>query len=443
MGRLNLGALAGGVAAGYGMAQKIDIDAKREQRDAEREKREAARHDAEKAKAAKRDAVLVELADLAELFVGTYQPPAVRPAPSPVGPAAGIGPAVGIGAGTPQADPPTSTPGITLNVSSPAGVARRGITPDLDDTPPVARAEEQRGPKTADDRVGFALWRQPALFANPEFLNKAASMFLKAGMPEGVQFLERGSRAQQEGAITAVRALLQGDPAGAEAAFNATGKTKIEPGSLKPIGGGRWQATMAGTGQTQTFDPQQMLRSFLNPKDFFELGLREKKAADDAAHRDRTAAEQERHNRATEANAARNAELRVELANLRKTSGEGAETAMVKNIKFMVDKKVASSEAEAFGMLRTAMEKPEDDAVLSVAKSLMGGTGYMGKDGPARAMKDASEMVRQLKSTQAQPAAPTPAFKSANDVKAAFRAGRIDRAAAMKALTQDFGMAAE
>ena len=262
---------------------------------------------------------------------------------------------------------------------------------------------ERVGMGMNNEKIGMGLWRNPSLFKNPEFLNRASRLFLDAGLPEGIKWLERGAQAVDERGIDALRLLIGGDAQGAETTFNAGGQIKIQPGTLKDAGNGRWSFTLAD-GQQQTIDPRQMLRSFLSPKEFFNLELGERKAdaeiqtrRDTVAARDRQLTEQERHNRATEATAARNADLRLELARIRSERGANATTALERNVEFLVENKIASDPLDAFNKLRTSMEKPEEDAILSVASMLMRGPGYAGRDGWNRATRDATAMVRSVK----------------------------------------------
>jgi len=98
----------------------------------------------------------------------------------------------------------------------------------------------------------------------------------------------------------------------------------------------------------------------------------------------------------------------------------------------------AKDEAEAFTALRTTMGKPEADAILDMTKALMGRPGYLGKEGTKKAEADAREIVRSVRASApaapARAAVPKSSFKTPEDVRAAFRAGRLDRAAAIREL---------
>ena len=93
--------------------------------------------------------------------------------------------------------------------------------------------------------------------------------------------------------------------------------------------------------------------------------------------------------------------------------GGANRTALIQNMEFLVNSGVAKDHKEAFDRLHAAVGKPEEDAILSLASTLMSkGTGYRGKDGAAKALDDARRMVQSVRrgSTTAAPtAAPPPA----------------------------------
>jgi hypothetical protein len=446
---VKVGALAGGLARGWMMGAQLQRMERREKRERDRDK------------------AFKDLADLVERYTGRFG--AYQPQGDAALAAGGITPDLGA-FNWEGADVPTG--------SEVEGFADGGLVEGEDERAAVPSARnaiirqgvklpsartEVPGPKTADDRIGFGLWRQPALFLDPEFYNQAARIFLKAGMPEGVAFLERGARAQKENAIGALRALLAGDTQGAETAFNGAGGIKIEPGSIKALEGGKYQVTIAGTGEMRTFDPREMLRSFLSPRDFFEIARREeadkataahreRTAADLAAHRDRTASEAERHNREREDILRMSAEDRRDLAAARAARGPQPQqqTALQRNTGHLVKIGAAKDEAEAYAIMRQAGGKPEREGISSLAKILLNRPGYTGKDGATRAVQDAATLWRSMGGQQpaapAAPAAPatvTPpaAFKTPDDVKAAFKAGRLPRAQAESILRNQFGFA--
>jgi len=417
-------------------AQNMDTQQKRMELEQRRDVREAETHSRNVARQDRQEGAYKQLADLVEEYTGPYKPPAEPPSPARAA-MNGVNP-----------------PAESFSVSAPAPVESRSLDdtepqPAATPTPSAAvepgrfaqirgglgeatgrtTAPPVKGPQSDADRIGYGLYRQPALFQKPEFLNRASKLFLAAGMPSGVAWLERSSKAEAEGGVTAIKKLLAGDPRGAEQAFNSTGTQRIVPGSLKDIGDGRWQVT-DDSGQTRVIEPQRMLRAILSPRDFFSIDLKEKELAskdqerkDTAEYRGAVVDEHTRHNKAMEG-------IQGQLANWKEQRGTESQTAMVQNMDYLVKNGVAKDPAEAFTKLRTAMEKPEDDAVLSVATTLLRGTGYIGKDGASKAMRDAQSMVRGLKG--GSPAAGT--FKSADDVKAALRAGQIDRSTAIKEL---------
>lgn len=270
-------------------------------------------------------------------------------------------------------------------------VAKEGLSPEE-----AQQVREQIGERMETERIGLGLWRNPNLFKDPKFLDRAGQIFLKAGMPDGVKWLERGAQAVEENSIDALKRLIGGDARGAEEAFNAGGRMKVIPGSTRDVGNGKWEVKFQD-GKTQVFEPRQALRSYLKPSEFFNLELKEREVGskeqqhrDTAARQERDFKEKERHNRATEG-------IQRQLVDVREKFGAGADTAMIKNIGFMIDNGIADDAIDAYGKLRTALEKPEEDAILSVANNLMKGTGYMGKKGFEKAVKDATTMVQTVK----------------------------------------------
>ncbi len=415
--------------------KRMEVEQRRDARDAERLTMDKETHSRGVARQTRQEDAYKQLADLVENYAGGSKPTVEQPSPARlaingVNPPAESYPVAA--PATVESRPLDDTEPQPAAAPAPGPAADSGrISPfrnGIGDAAGRTTAPPVAGPKTDADRIGYGLFRQPALFQNPEFLNKASQIFLKAGRPEGVAWLERSSKAEAEGGVTAIKKLLAGDPRGAERAFNATGTQRIVPGSLQEIGDGKWQATDEG-GQTRVIEPQKMLKSLLSPHDFFSLDLKEKELAskdqerkDTAEYRGAVVGEHTRHNKAMEG-------IQGQLADWKQNRGTESQTAMVQNMDYLVKNGVAKDPAEAFSKLRTAMEKPEDDAVLSVATTLLRGSGYIGKDGASRAMRDAQSMVRGLKGGDT-----AAAFKSADDVKAAFKAGRIDRGTAIKEL---------
>lgn len=310
-----------------------------------------------------------------------------------------------------RASIPMSGVGIPARVSSTPVAQTPSVDADVDQladkhklTPDEARQlKDKVGERVGMEKVGFGMWRNPNLFKDPQFAYRAAQIFLKAGMPEGVKWLERGAQAVEENGIDVMKRLIAGDARGAEQVFNQSGRLRVVPGSTREIEGGKWETTLEG-GEKQTIDPRQMLRSFLKPSEFFNVELKERELEsktldrrDAMTHRERVVGETERHNREVEKNQSRNADLKFEIARIRNERGTDAATALERNINFLVNNKIANDPSDAFGKLRTAMEKPEEDAILSMAGTLMRGPGYAGKDGWNRALKTATDMVRSAK----------------------------------------------
>lgn len=301
-----------------------------------------------------------------------------------------------------SAEQPRQANASPVDVAVDQLVAKEGLSPEE-----AQQAKEQIGERMETERIGLGLWRNPNLFKDPKFLDRAGQIFLKAGMPDGVKWLERGAQAVGENSIDALKRLIGGDARGAEEAFNAGGRMKVIPGSTRDVGNGKWEVKFQD-GKTQVFEPRQALRSYLKPTEFFNLELKEREVGSkeqqnkNTANRlDRDFKEKNRHNRATEG-------IQQQLVDVRTKFGAGADTAMVKNIEFMLDNDIAEDATDAYGKLRTALEKPEEDAILSVAGNLMKGPGYMGKKGFEKAVKDATKMVQTVKRGKPAPVSGAP-----------------------------------
>lgn len=136
-----------------------------------------------------------------------------------------------------------------------------------------ARAPAAAGPGDDGQKIGFALYQNTNLLRDPEFLNEAAQVFLKARMPEGVKWLERGFKAQQENGVDALKAFAAGNAQRGIQLFNASGQHKIE--DAQPIregpDKGKWSLRMAGVAQPVLMDPGADLKSFLDPKAYFDV----------------------------------------------------------------------------------------------------------------------------------------------------------------------------
>lgn len=135
---------------------------------------------------------------------------------------------------------------------------------------------------TPEQRVSFGLHRNAGLMRNPQFLNAAAGLFMKAGMPEGVKWLEHAHGAAKENAIEMSQALLSGDPAGALKIYNAGGQEQAQ--NIEPLMGedgkptGKYKVTLAD-GSGLDLDPKALYRSMLSPSEFFKSLREEEESA--------------------------------------------------------------------------------------------------------------------------------------------------------------------
>lgn len=137
-----------------------------------------------------------------------------------------------------------------------------------------------RGPQGSDagQKIGFGLYQNTHLLRDPGFLNEAAQIFIRARMPEGVKWLERGYKAQQENAADAMKAFAAGNAQRGIELFNAGGQAKIE--GAEPItegpDKGKWSVRMAGRPNPVLMDPAADLKSLLDPKAYFEVANKER-----------------------------------------------------------------------------------------------------------------------------------------------------------------------
>jgi len=90
--------------------------------------------------------------------------------------------------------------------------------------------------------------------------------------------------------------------------------------------------------------------------------------------------------------------------------GAGAaqkDTALQKNVDYLVNQGIAKDAKAAFALLRTTTAKPREDAILSLAMVLISrGVGYRGEKGQAKAIEDAKRMVDAVKGRPAGQSAP-------------------------------------
>lgn len=135
---------------------------------------------------------------------------------------------------------------------------------------------------TSEQRIGHGLQRNPGLMRNPEFLNAAAPIFIRAGMPEGVKWLEFAHNAAKENFNEMNQRLVSGDVQGALTAYNAGGQAKAS--TITPVMGsdgkptGRYMVKMENGSETE-IDPVAAFRATMSPSDFFKA-MREEQELD-------------------------------------------------------------------------------------------------------------------------------------------------------------------
>lgn len=146
-----------------------------------------------------------------------------------------------------------------------------------------AQGQQEIGAATsAEQKVSLGLQRNPSLMRNPQFLNAAAKVFLEAGMPEGVKWLEFGHNAAKENFTEMNQRLISGDVQGALTAYNANGQAKatgivpVTDAQGKPTGTYRVQLE---NGSATDLDPVAAFRATMSPSDFFKA-MREEQELD-------------------------------------------------------------------------------------------------------------------------------------------------------------------
>lgn len=126
--------------------------------------------------------------------------------------------------------------------------------------------------------------------------------------------------------------------------------------------------------------------------------------------------------------------LRLAIEKFKITNGTEKTTALMQNISFLKEQGIAEDSKSAFEMLRTSMSKPEDQAILDMSKALLRGPGYRGRDGQQRALDDAENLVTSVRRRETKAGnksrSAAGAYSSAEDVRDAYRAGKIGRSEA-------------
>jgi len=168
--------------------------------------------------------------------------------------------------------------------------------------------------------------------------------------------------------------------------------------------------------------------------------------------------------RDTEQHSERLAILNRQLANQEKSLARQyaldrrQSTAMTINLEYLVANGIAKDPSEAFERLRAGVTKSPESAIAKMTDTLLksGDRRYRGQEGRALAVDDARSLIgkinaadeedfehgfesaRPLGARRGQGTGAQSSFSSAEEVRAAHRAGRIDRATAIREL-QRFG----
>lgn len=319
----NLGALAGGMAAGIESGQRMRLQRERDTRDAERHQftmgelqRTADTRDRQEAAWEELNAAIARRMQKqapTQMPGAQQNPPATTSTGEPIDQGNGVQTmALQDGDAGIQT---RALPEAPVQPASPEGGLTRAPTP--------AAAPAQAAGQGDDPgkKIGFSLYQNPNLLRDPEFLNEAAGIFMKARMPEGVKWLERSFQAQQENGIDAMKAFIAGDAQRGLEAFNSSGRDRIT--NAQPIVDGehkgKWALTFQGAPQPVMIDPGAVLRSFLDPKAYFDSLAKD---AESAA----TVDERKSRTRYYDAQAGAVTTNAASLSDYRRQTGAAAET---------------------------------------------------------------------------------------------------------------------
>ena len=223
-------------------------------------------------------------------------------------------------------------------------------------------------------------------------------------------FLTTRRTMEAEGFKSLVTAALSGaDGAEIERIYNSTGRDRVDPGSVQ-INQGTGIVTYSSGGQPGKLDAGKMgvLLGLVKPQEPKQTSL-----APGAA----LAVDGKIVATNTEGLEARNTAdlkkldyeygLKRDLETFKKSHGAESTTALMKNMEYLVKSGVAKSYKDAYSKLRIAVEKPESDAITSLASKLMQGSRYRGADGAKRAMEEATAMVRSVRGAEADDGEPS------------------------------------
>jgi hypothetical protein len=270
--------------------------------------------------------------------------------------------------------------------------------------------------------------------------------------PEGyAAALERAKKMREEGVFEAYQVLLQtGDPRRAVEQYNRVGEDRIKlDDTLRAVEVehplfGRYTKLVGQheSGAPAELDMFKAAAAVGGAKGFLDRAEKEARLRilrDEADTRSRESARRAEADAARDDRENRRIDILERIASRGSAAGAPKQTALQRNVEYLVANGVAKDAADAFGKLRTAMGKSEDDAILAVARDLARSPRFMGKGGPERAVEEATRMVRALRTERESEGG---GFNSAEEVRSAFRAGRIDRARAIKELG-NFGFAPE
>lgn len=278
---------------------------------------------------------------------------------------------------------------------------------EMDANEPLLAAQAAEGLAGLEDksrvRGDEAAYRQ--LSSGGASLDELSSEAQQRGdFKKAQEFLTTRRTMEAEGFKSLVTAALSGaNGAEIERIYNSTGRDRVDPGSVQ-INQDTGIITYSRSGQPGKLDTGKMgvLLGLVKPREPKQTSL-----APGAA----LAVDGKIVATNTEGLEARNTAdlkkldyeygLKRNLETFKKTHGAESTTALMKNMDFLVKTGVAKDHNDAYERLRTTMAKSEGDAILSLSANLMRSSRYGGSNGKARAIQDATEMVRSVRGAEA------------------------------------------
>ncbi|MBI4293628.1 MAG: hypothetical protein HY661_19300 [Betaproteobacteria bacterium] len=390
--------LASGLAGGFQIGQQMDLRDKVEKRAQEAEKRAqtADRRSQEQhellqrlrtlgVKSAEREAADVEAyRGAASGAPGESEPaPAASPAPSPAMPTASMG------------------------VRDASEVGDQQTATGSDAVAAVGN-ENDAGTGTAATREAASGTRAPATASAPlvpggKTYHGMLGAVMKSAQGRGdIDTVQRihatMSKLEDEGLLKVTKAALMGEPASQiEKIFNESGSRRIRAGSLSIGKDGKIAATTED-GTPYVFDVPRYaeITGLVKEKKGYVLNPGGKLVQDGKVIADNLRGLEQKIY-ADIAKIDFSERLKAKLRSSAEKNGKDSTTALIKNMDYLVTKGVAKTHDEAYQKLHNTGQKSEEDAAIGLARDLVRGGGYRGKDGATRAVREAQEIIQSLR----------------------------------------------